>query len=116
MPWMEAERRLTRASPQIVRAIFDEMAARAMRQGAIPVFLALDIVSRAPEETPHALQSAADAGMLVFNLLDLWNGLDVDAVRIAKFDNHPNATGNVMIAERLADSIKRYSRELRLAP
>ena len=57
-----------------------------------------------PEEQtpPPDVQTARETGFVVFDLLDLWRGRDAQALRIAEWDNHPNADGNRLVAERLA--------------
>ena len=115
MPWHEAERRLRYASPRLIRATLDEMKGIAKQHGAVPVFLALDIVEEPPDEPPAVLQSARDAGFVVFDLLDLWHGRDAQALRIAEWDNHPNAEGNRLIAERLAVLLRDHRAALGLA-
>src|SRR4029079_4437422 len=44
MPWVEADRRLRRASDRLIRATLEQMARSTRDRGAVPVFLALDIV------------------------------------------------------------------------
>jgi hypothetical protein len=74
----------------------------------------LDNVTEPPQLPVRVLDDAAAVGMLVFNLLDLWQGHDANALRIAAWDNHPNAAGNRLIAERLHDLMRKHSGELRL--
>ena len=54
------------------------------------------------------------AGFLVFDLFDLWEGRDKASLRIATWDDHPNAAGNRLIAERLFALIQRHRAELKL--
>jgi hypothetical protein len=59
-------------------------------------------VVAAPEAKPRALDDARAAGMVVFDLLDLWEPRgSLETLRIAPWDNHPNARGNRIIAEQL---------------
>ena len=59
--------------------------------------------------------SDADAaGFLVFNLLDLWQNRDKPALRIAEWDEHPNAAGHRLIADRLFELMRQHRSELRL--
>jgi hypothetical protein len=62
----------------------------------------------------RALQDAAAAGFLVFNLLDLWQNRDKSALRIAEWDEHANAAGNRVIADRLFELMRQHRSELRL--
>ena len=114
MPWAEAERRLRRQADPIVSATLQEMVEIVRRHGAVPVFLALNNVSDRPSQPVRALHEAAAAGMLVLDLFDLWQGRDFTSLRVAPWDNHPNAAGTAMIAERLSYEILRHADELRL--
>jgi hypothetical protein len=102
MPWAEADQRLRRSTDEVIRATLLEAAALTRRHGAVPVFLALDNVIAAPEAKPRALDDARAAGMVVFDLLDLWEARRaLETLRIAQWDNHPNALGNRIIADQL---------------
>ena len=70
-------------------------------------------MTRRAEEL-RALQDADAAGFLVFNLFDLWQNRDKSALRIAEWDDHPNAAGNRLIADRLFELMQQHRSELRL--
>jgi len=114
MPWSEADQRLRRSADRVIRVTLEQMSEVVREHGALPVFVALDNVGDPPQLPVPALHDAAAAGMLVFNLFDLWQGRDANALRIAVWNNHPNAAGNRLIAERLYDLIQKHSAELRL--
>ena len=116
MPWREAEWKLRRAGDALIAATLAEIATLARGRGAVPVFVGLDIVVDAPEAPVRALDDAANAGFVVFDLFDVWKGRDPEALRIAPWDNHPNAAGNSLIADRLADLMKQRAADLRLPP
>ena len=114
MPRPEAESRLRPHSDDIVRWTLGRIAAVARQHGAVPVFIALNVVGdRSPGEF-RVLQDADAAGFLVFNLLDLWQDRDKSVLRIAEWDKHPNAQGNRVIADRLFELIQEYRSDLRL--
>ena len=115
MPWAEAEQRLRRSANGTVRATLEEMTAIVREHGAVPVFLALNTVSEPPQHPIPALRDAAEAGMIVFDLFDIWRGRNFDALRVAAWDNHPNAAGNQLISERLCKLIHQHAPELGLA-
>ncbi|MER2517009.1 MAG: hypothetical protein ABTR92_11535 [Candidatus Accumulibacter phosphatis] len=116
MPWVEAEQRLRRSADRVVQATLEEMARSVRSHGAVPVFLALDNVVAAPEHEPPVLRQAAAAGMLVFDLLDLWRGHNFPSLRIAAWDNHPNADGNRLAAERLTALVLQHAQDIGLEP
>ena len=112
MPWFEAERRVVRAGDLFMRATIEEMSAIAREKGAVPVFVALDLVGPPPKTVPPALEYARTNGMVVFDLLDVWQGRDFKALRVGSWDTHPNGEGNRVIAERLALMIQEHATEL----
>jgi len=115
MPWAEADLRLRRSADLIVRATFEQIAQTARRHGAVPVFLALDVVVARPRDHDMpALRDATASGMLVFNLLDLWSDRDVNSLRLAAWDNHPNAAGNRLIAQRVCELMQQHAQQLGL--
>jgi D-alanyl-lipoteichoic acid acyltransferase DltB (MBOAT superfamily) len=116
MPWREAERRLRQSGDALIAATFAQITQLAREHRAVPVFIALDNVGEPPAAPVPALKSAEGAGLLVFDLFDLWRGRQEQALRIAEWDNHPNADGNRLIADRLAELIEQHRVRLGLPP
>jgi hypothetical protein len=114
MPWSEAERRLGLATDEIVRWTLRAVAAVARRHGAVPVFVLLDNVRDPGAEEVVVLQQAAASGLIAIDLIGLWQSHDKSALRIATWDNHPNAAGNRLIAARIAQLMQEHAEALRL--
>lgn len=114
MPWVEAVRRLPLSADSLVQWTLERIAAVTRGHGAVPVFVALDVVVDPPVKEVRALQDAEAAGFLVFNLFDLWQNRDKRALIIAEWDEHPNAAGSRLIAERLFELMQQHRSELRL--
>jgi hypothetical protein len=114
MPWPEAERRMRLAADEVVRWTFRSVADVARAHGAVPVFVLLDNVGDPGKEDVLAVQEAADTGLVGFDLTDVWQNHDQAALRIAPWDNHPNAAGNRQMAARLAELMQQQSGALRL--
>lgn len=114
MPWTEAERRLRIAGDDIIKAVFNELARIARDSDATPVFLALDNVADPPPAEWTIPDQARTSGLLVFDLLDLWQGRDRSSLRLGSWDNHPNPVGNELIADALYDLLLQHRTELKL--
>jgi hypothetical protein len=92
----------------------ERMATVTRQHGAVPVFVALDNVVEPSASEVRALRDADAAGFLVFNLFDLWQNREKSALRVAEWDNHPNAAGHQLIADRLFELMRQHRSELRL--
>ena len=114
MPWGEGLIRMRRAREIAVEATFREIADLSRKSGAVPVFVALNTVEPPPSSDYPAKQYAAAAGMLVFDLFDLWDKRDLAPLRVHISDAHANAAGNRLIADRLRDLIQMNTTELRI--
>ena len=91
----------------ILEVVYRSIADRARAAGAMPVLIFLPQVREGSwqEETPITLRVAAQAGFAVINLEDVYKGRDIDTVRLAEWDDHPNALGHQLVAERLLHAI-----------
>ena len=114
MPWPEADRKLRLAADGVVGWTLEHIAQVSREHGAVPVYVAVDEVADPPKVPVKAVKAAENAGFLVFNLFDIWQGRDKTAFRIAEWDTHPNAEGYRLIANRLADLINQHRSELRI--
>ena len=110
----EAASRLRPGGDSLVRWTLERTAAVIREHGAVPVFMALNIVQDPSATGAQDLQDADAAGFLVFNLLELWQNRDKPALQIAEWDDHPNAAGHRLIADRLFELMQQHRSELRL--
>jgi hypothetical protein len=103
-----ALRRLEPLRGEILSWIYETIVAQCRAQGVLPVYIFLPQVYEGQwqDETPEMLQRAEAAGFVVIDLQDVFAGRDVETVRLAEWDNHPNVLGHRLIAERLASEIR----------
>jgi D-alanyl-lipoteichoic acid acyltransferase DltB (MBOAT superfamily) len=91
----------------ILTVVYDGIAERTRGAGAKPVLIFLPQVreGRWQEETPTILRVAAAAGFTVINLDRVYQGRDIDSLRLAEWDDHPNALGHRLVADELFRAI-----------
>lgn len=88
------------------RRIVDEC----RRRGVVPMLMFLPQVEHGDwvEETPEILRIAREAGFAIADLSDVYRGHDISTVRVADWDNHPNANGHRLVAERLYTILREH--------
>jgi hypothetical protein len=106
IPGMEEAEALKRLQPhgaQILRVVYELIARRSIEQGIRPVWVFLPQVRGGSwqEETPETVRIASDAGFAVINLADVYEGHDKTTLRLAEWDDHPNALGHRLVADAL---------------
>ena len=67
------------------------------------------------EETPETLRLAEAAGFIVDRPADVFKGQDIAAMRLAEWDDHPNAPATSLIAARSRGTARQAGRDLRAA-
>jgi hypothetical protein len=108
LPFSELRGLMRIAAPEVNDWAIREIARQCRQRGAIPVFLALDLVGVHGDSTLPALRTAADAGFVVLNLFDVYGPPEGhDALKVAAWDVHPNAAGHARIARRLLTEFQR---------
>ena len=58
------------------------------------------------EETDEALELAQTAGFAAIDLRDVYDGQDTTTLRLAEWDDHPNARGHELLANRLYKELR----------
>ena len=92
---------------EILKVVYDTIANKARAAGAKPVLIFLPQVRDGSwqEETPTTLRLASEAGFAVINLDKVYQGRSIDSVRLAEWDDHPNALGHQLVADQLFRTI-----------
>jgi hypothetical protein len=103
-----ALRRLEPFRSDILAIVYRRIVEASRARGIVPVWIFLPQVQEGgwQEETPETLRLAAAAGFVVVDLSDVYKGEDVAAIRLAEWDEHPNARGHRLIAARLYESLR----------
>lgn len=98
-----AMRALAPRGEDILRYVYTRMADETKAHGAVPVWLFLPQAHGGNwvEETPRAVELAQEAGFIVINMEDVYQGHDLQTIRLAEWDDHPNVFGHQLVAERL---------------
>lgn len=101
MPAAEATARSRRIADPLLVASFRRFAETTRQHGAVPAILALNVVvDDPPKEIP--LRAAIDAaGLPVFDLFQVFPADRLPSLRVAPWDDHPNAAGHRVIADAL---------------
>ena len=94
-------------SKDILAWTYQYIADLARNNHANPVLVFLPQVREGDwqEETAETLRLAEQAGFIVIDLSDIYQGKDITMIRLAEWDDHPNKYGHELIAERLYKEI-----------
>jgi len=108
MQEVEAERRLKPHAHEILQFVYGQLAERAKSLGIQPIWIFLPQVRKGlwQEETAPAAGIAESAGFFVLRLDDVYKHRDIAKIRLAEWDDHPNAYGHQLIAEQLFEQIR----------
>lgn len=107
MPYGEARSRARRVADAVLAVSFKQFAEDVRKHGAVPIVLALNVVlDEVPREIP--LRSAIEsAGLPMLDLFGVYVN-ELAALRVAPWDDHPNAAGHRLIADRLYKELTPY--------
>jgi D-alanyl-lipoteichoic acid acyltransferase DltB (MBOAT superfamily) len=98
-----AQKHLQPYAAEILQSVYERIARESRERGIRPLWIFLPQVRGGSwqEETPQAVALAERAGFTVLNLHDVYDGHDNETIRLAEWDDHPNALGHKLVAERL---------------
>ncbi|MCK0103941.1 hypothetical protein [Pseudohalocynthiibacter sp. F2068] len=100
----DISRRLLPLGSEIAGEIYREFAGNVRNHGALPVWVYLPSTTpySGPDETARILREMAqEAGFIILDLEDMYEGQDVSPLWIASWDQHPNARGHQIIADEI---------------
>lgn len=100
MPYGEARSRANRIANEMLAHGFERFAATARAHAVAPAVLALNVVFNDVPEVPLREEIQA-AGLPIFDLFDVYPTDRLEELRVAPWDDHPNAEGHIIVAERL---------------
>jgi hypothetical protein len=105
MPSVEAESRIRWISDDVLEWAFRRFAESTRSQGVLPVVLALNtVIDNVAAEIPNR-KLIDELGLPVFDLFDVFPEAERPSLRVAPWDDHPNAAGHRLIADRVYTSI-----------
>ena len=90
-------------SARILKETYALLVARCRALGIAPIWIFLPQVTDGPwaKDTPEAERLAAESGMAVLSLADVFRGHEPEKLRLEEWDEHPNAFAHRLLAERL---------------
>jgi hypothetical protein len=112
----ESRTRIQAASLDVGRWATRRMAAEIRATGAVPILLAIAPADPLPRDPDALLRVGAESKMLEFDLLHLYDGQELSAIRVAPWDNHPNAAGHRMVANGIYTQLREHASTLHLSP
>jgi hypothetical protein len=100
---VEAERRLRPYAADLLGFLYGEISARARAAGAVPVWIYLPGLDRVPDPADKAILvgAARQAGFIILDLADVYDGYAKEQITVASYDFHPNALGHRLVGRRL---------------
>lgn len=103
MKQVEAQRRLMPSARDILAYVYRHIAEGAKARGMQPIWIFLPQLSKGAwqDETEDTVRLAEQAGFIVIRLDDVFADEDIDRIRLAEWDEHPNAYGHRLIADEL---------------
>jgi D-alanyl-lipoteichoic acid acyltransferase DltB (MBOAT superfamily) len=109
-----AIRRLRPFRTEVLAWLYGEIVASCRKRGVVPVLVFLPQLQGGDweVETPEILRTAQNAGFILLDISDVYRGHDPTTLRLAEWDEHPNAAGHRVIAERLHNAVRTRAGEL----
>ena len=106
-PDTDAERRLKPYQAEILGETYRRFVALCRQHGVQPVWVFLNLPGDggSPSDYPARVQQARASGFTVLDLTAIYDGVDLNTVKMSKSDFHPNPNGHRLIAERFHEAL-----------
>jgi hypothetical protein len=103
-----AERQLAPYRREMLVSTYRRVVDLCRERGVLPVWIYLSRPGKdvARESIDNVLRLAQEAGFIVLDLSDAYQGHDPSALQVASWDIHPNARGHQVIADRLYRALR----------
>jgi hypothetical protein len=98
---------------EILSYVYRRLAEQSHARGIVPVWIFLPQTREGDwgDETDETVRIAEAAGFIVINMDDVYSGMNLRDLWLAEWDDHPNARGHQVIADRLyAELLQRRER------
>lgn len=111
-----AIRQLSPYRDQLLSWLYGEIVRASRDRGALPVWLFVPMVQAGAwqEENAGFFRIAKETGFIQIDLSDAYQGQDVKSLRLAEWDEHPNARGHQLLAARLYEELMKKDQALAL--
>jgi hypothetical protein len=103
-----ANKRLEPYINEILLWAYSRVVETCRQQGVLPVWICLpsEPGEKAFKKTAVLIRIAEQAGFIVLNLTDVYDGHPGPSLQVSAWDKHPNAIGHRLIAQRLYQALR----------
>jgi hypothetical protein len=115
---LEATRRLLPFKNDLLSWSYRAIIERSRKHNTPAVLIFLPQVGKgdSQDETPDIVRIAREAGFIVWDLSDVFDGQSPESLRLAEWDLHPNAKAHNIIASRLHTLLMNDTRQVFFTP
>jgi hypothetical protein len=107
---------LTPYCQEIISWVYHRIVEGCRQRSILPVWICLpaEVGERPSDPAAESIRLAEEAGFVVLNLCDVYANQNVESVRVAPWDLHPNAKGHQLIADRLYEALQEVRKTIPL--
>jgi D-alanyl-lipoteichoic acid acyltransferase DltB (MBOAT superfamily) len=106
--------RLSALGPEILSGLYREIVAECRARGATPVWIHLPlVVEHSPPKGVDVAAMAREAGFTILTMAGAYDGVAPESIWLAEWDQHPNAAGHRLLADKLEHALRESPPALR---